>query len=72
MEFATKVQTAKTMVARAIEDKIPFRWVTADAGYGCSKGWRFKLEQAGIFHVMATTSYGTVVTRQRPDHPSAT
>jgi SRSO17 transposase len=29
---------AKAMVRRAITDKIPFRWVTADAAYGFSKG----------------------------------
>ena len=32
------------MVRRAITDKIPFQWVTADAGFGYSKGWRFELE----------------------------
>ncbi|CAL9283334.1 IS701 family transposase ISSav3 [Streptomyces sp. enrichment culture] len=39
--FETKVTMAKTMVRRAIADKVPFRWVTADAAYGFSKGWRF-------------------------------
>lgn len=39
VEFATKVQLARQMVRRAIDDEIPFRWVTADAGYGYSKGW---------------------------------
>ncbi|MFE7266073.1 IS701 family transposase, partial [Streptomyces sp. NPDC057592] len=48
--FATKVAMAKAMVRRAIADKIPFRWVTADAGYGYSKGWRSELEQADVFH----------------------
>ncbi|MFJ7243652.1 IS701 family transposase [Kitasatospora sp. NPDC098652] len=68
VEFATKVQLARAMVRRAIDDKIPFRWVTADAGYGCSKGWRYELEQADIFHVVATTSHDTVVTRRAVDH----
>lgn len=36
--FATKVVMAKAMVRRAIADRIPFRWVTADAAYGFSKG----------------------------------
>ncbi|MFG3260590.1 IS701 family transposase [Streptomyces sp. NPDC048172] len=67
--FATKVETGRAMVARAFADKIPFRWVTADAGYGYSKGWRSRLEEADIFHVMATTSHDTVVTRQALDHP---
>jgi SRSO17 transposase len=65
----TKVVMAKTMVRRAIADRIPFRWVTADAAYGFSKGWRSELEQADVFHVMATTRHDTVVTRWAIDHP---
>jgi hypothetical protein len=60
---------AKAMVRRAITAKIPFRWVTADAAYGYSKGWRFELEQADVFHVMATTRHDTVVTRWAIGHP---
>lgn len=67
--FETKVVMAKKMVRRAIADKIPFRWVTADAAYGFSKGWRHELEQADVFHVMATTRHDTVVTRWALDHP---
>ncbi|AXQ58807.1 IS701 family transposase [Streptomyces albidoflavus] len=69
IEFATKVRLARQMVRRAIEDEVPFRWVTADAGYGYSKGWRYELEQADVFHVVATTRHDTVVTRQALDHP---
>ncbi len=69
VEFATKVQLARAMVRRAVDDGIPFRWVTADAGYGYSKGWRYELEQADVFHVVATTRHDTVVTRQALDHP---
>lgn len=69
VEFATKVQLAKAMVRRAIDDGIPFRRVTADAGYGYSKGWRYELEQADVFHVVATTRHDTVVTRRALDHP---
>ncbi|MFF4614179.1 IS701 family transposase, partial [Streptomyces albidoflavus] len=69
VEFATKVQLARTMVRRAADEKIPFRWVTADAGYGNSKSWRYELEQADLFHVVATTRHDTVVTRQALDHP---
>jgi SRSO17 transposase len=54
---------------RAIADKIPFRWVTADAAYGFSKGWRSELEGADVFHVMATTRHDTVVARWAVDHP---
>jgi SRSO17 transposase len=67
--FETKVAMAKAMVRRAIADKIPFRWVTADAAYGFSKGWRSELERADVFHVMATTRHDTVVTRWAIDHP---
>lgn len=61
--FETKVAIAKEMVRRAIAEKFPLRWVTADAGYGYSKGRRFELEQADVFHVMATPRHDTVVTR---------
>ncbi|MEV5044742.1 IS701 family transposase, partial [Streptomyces griseoincarnatus] len=67
--FETKVAMAKAMVRRAIADRIPFRWVTADAAYGFSKGWRSELERADVFHVMATTRHDTVVTRWAIDHP---
>ncbi|WP_431994954.1 IS701 family transposase [Streptomyces griseoflavus] len=67
--FETKVAMAKAMVRRAIADRIPFWWVTADAAYGLSKGWRSELERADVFHVMATTRQDTVVTRWAIDHP---
>ncbi|RAJ47986.1 IS4 family transposase [Streptomyces sp. PsTaAH-130] len=69
VDFETKVAMAKAMVRRAITDKIPFRWVTADAAYGFSKGWRSELEREDVFHVMATTRHDTVVTRWAIDHP---
>jgi SRSO17 transposase len=50
------------MVRRAVADEMPFRWVTADAAYGFSKGWRYELEQA-------TTRHDTVHTRWALDHP---
>ncbi|MFI0187667.1 transposase [Streptomyces sp. NPDC017082] len=56
---STKVAIARAMVRRGITDKIPFRWVTADAAYGFSKGWRSGLERADVFHVMATTRHDT-------------
>lgn len=67
--FETKVVMAKAMVRRGITEKIPFRWVTADAAYGFSKGWRSELERADVFHVMATTRHDTVVNRWAIDHP---
>lgn len=59
---------AKAMVRRAIAEKIPLGWVTADAAYGYSKGRRHELEQADVCHVMATTRHDTVVTRRAIDH----
>ncbi|MFH9608345.1 IS701 family transposase [Streptomyces sp. NPDC017448] len=67
--FETKAAIARAMVRRAIEEKIPFGWVSADAGYGYSKSWRSELEQADVFHVMATARHDTVVTRWALDHP---
>jgi hypothetical protein len=67
--FETKVAMAKAMVRRAIAERIPFGWVTTDAAYGYSKGGRFELEQADVFHVMANTRHDTVVTRWSIDHP---
>jgi SRSO17 transposase len=61
--FDTKVAMAKAMIRRAIAEKIPFNSVTADAAYGFSSSWRFELEQADGFHVMATTRHDTVVSR---------
>jgi hypothetical protein len=44
-------------------------YLPTDAAYGFSKGWRYELEQADVFHVMATTRHDTVVTRWSIDHP---
>lgn len=68
VEFATKLQMAEAMVDQAIADEVPFRWLTGDEAYGQSKSWRHRLEEADVFHVMATRCNETVVTRQRLDH----
>jgi FOG: Transposase len=70
--FETKVAMAKAMVRKAIADRIPFAWVTADAAYGFSKGWRFELEQADVFHVMATTRHDTASPAGPSTIPSTT
>jgi SRSO17 transposase len=67
--FETKVAMARAMVRRAIEEEVPFGWVTAGAGYGYAKSWRTELERADVFHVLATTRHDTVVTRWAMDHP---
>ena len=56
------------MVDRAVADQVPFRWLTVDEAYGQSKSWRHRLEQADVFHVLATRRNDTVVTRFRLDH----
>ncbi|MFE3739249.1 IS701 family transposase [Streptomyces sp. NPDC059134] len=67
--FQTKLALARAMVWRAITDGVPFLWVTADADYGFSRSWRLELEEADVFHIMATTRHETVVTRWAVDHP---
>ncbi|MCP9211482.1 transposase [Streptomyces sp. NEAU-Y11] len=67
--FEAKVPIAKAVIRQAMADRIPFRWLTADAAYGFSKGWRSELERADIFHVMATVRHDTFVTRWEIDHP---
>ncbi|WP_455356918.1 IS701 family transposase [Streptomyces sp. SYSU K217416] len=68
VEFATKLEMAEAMVDRAVADRIPFRWLTGDEAYGQSKSWRHRLEEADIFHVVATRRNDTVVTRFSIDH----
>lgn len=43
--FATKIEHAKAMVARALAARVPFAWLTADEAYGQAKSLRSWLEQ---------------------------
>jgi SRSO17 transposase len=45
--FATKIELAKGMLARAFDADVPARWVTGDAFYGRSPGLRRWLEEQG-------------------------
>ena len=45
--FATKIELAKSMLARAFDAAVPARWVTGDAFYGRSHGLRRWLEEQG-------------------------
>ena len=45
--FATKIDLAQRMLARAFEAGVPARWVVADAFYGRSHGLRKWLEERG-------------------------
>ncbi|WP_143587938.1 transposase, partial [Streptomyces alboverticillatus] len=47
--FPAKVAVAKALVRRVIQEKIPFRWVSADVVYGFAEGWRSGLGRAGVF-----------------------
>ncbi|GAC1397144.1 MAG: hypothetical protein NVSMB56_12160 [Pyrinomonadaceae bacterium] len=53
VKFATKPHLARLMIARAVEAKVPFLWVTGDAVYGNDRRLRVWLEEQDIFHVMA-------------------
>ena len=45
--FATKIELAKGMLARAFDADVPARWVVADAFYGRSHALRRWLEEGG-------------------------
>ena len=45
--FATKIELAQRMLARAFEEDVPARWVVADAFYGRSHQLRRWLEECG-------------------------
>ena len=54
--FRTKPQLAQEMVARAVECRVPFRWVAGDTIYGSDRKLRRWLEQREIPHVLAVKS----------------
>jgi SRSO17 transposase len=47
VRFATKIELAKGMLARAFDAAVPAKWVTGDAFYGRSHGLRRWLEEQG-------------------------
>jgi SRSO17 transposase len=53
VEFATKPELARRMIARTLEAGLPVRWVTADEIYGSD--WRFRdlLRRRGVSYVVA-------------------
>jgi SRSO17 transposase len=53
VKFATKPHMARRMIARAVEARVPFLWVTGDAVYGNDRRLRVWLEEQDIFHVLA-------------------
>jgi SRSO17 transposase len=50
--FATKIELAKAMLARAFDADIPASWVVADAFYGRSHALRRWLEARGRFYAL--------------------
>jgi SRSO17 transposase len=53
VEFATKTELARTMLARALDAGVPAAWVTADEAYGRDHKFRAWLEQRRIGYVVA-------------------
>ncbi|QGJ68677.1 DDE endonuclease [Planctomycetales bacterium 10988] len=52
--FSTKLELAQAMLARAIQARVPFAWVTGDEVYGASTLRRF-LEEHGKNYVLAVS-----------------
>jgi SRSO17 transposase len=53
VEFATKPELARQMIARAIDAGMPFGWVAADEVYGQNGPLRHWLEERGVSYVLA-------------------
>jgi SRSO17 transposase len=53
--FATKPVLAKQMIARALEDRVPARWVTGDSVYGNDGKLRRWLEEQRLAHVLGVS-----------------
>ena len=51
--FATKPEQAMVMLQRAVTNKVPARWVTADEVYGQHFKLRVKIEELGLSYVLA-------------------
>ena len=63
IEFATKPKLATTMITRALDAKVPARWVAADEVYGADPHLRAELEQRQIGYVLAIGCDRRVTTR---------
>lgn len=53
VEFATKPELARAMLARAHTAGVPFAWVTGDEVYGSDRRLRLWLEEHDLSHVLA-------------------
>ncbi len=53
VDFATKPEQAMMMLQRAVSNRVPARWVTADEVYGQHFKLRCKIEELGLAYVLA-------------------
>jgi len=53
VDFATKPEQAMVMLQRAVTNKVPARWVTADEVYGQHSKLRVKIEELHLSYVLA-------------------
>jgi SRSO17 transposase len=51
--FATKPELARQMIQKAIEEKVPFKWVSGDSIYGGDRKLRRWLEEQEIAFILA-------------------
>ena len=61
VEFHTKPQLARGMLARALDAGVPVAWVTADSVYGGDGRLRRWLEEQGVAHVLAVNCNQSLV-----------
>jgi SRSO17 transposase len=52
-KFTTKPELARQMIQKAIEEKVPFKWVTGDSIYGGDRKLRRWLEEQEVSFVLA-------------------
>jgi SRSO17 transposase len=52
VEFQTKPEHAKKMIARALSAGVPFGWATADEAYGQAKHLQNRPAERDVLHVL--------------------
>ena len=61
--FATKPKLAETMIGRAVQAGVPFKWVAGDEAYGGHHGLREWLEAGEIPYVLAVACNAMISTK---------
>jgi SRSO17 transposase len=69
VEFATKPALATAMLTRAVEAKVPARWLTGDEVYGADPRLRAQAETLGLGYVLAIGCDRRVPTHGGPLRP---